>query len=335
MKETQNSGECSPTVYTPAAPAGPAPLVSVIIPCYTSSHSEGEILRETLDTVAAQTCRDYELVVVDDGSPLDVGAIIASHQPAVVLRQANAGTAAARNAGMRASRGRFLVFLDDDDRLLPHALEAGLRCFEEHPECGFVIGRREEMAHDGTPSAWSPPAMPRDSHLYYTLLSFRWYILPPSAVMFRREVVEGVGGFRDPWGADDLDLFLRVARLYPAWYYDSPAVTRHRRYGTSSAGDTERMLSGIRTIYARQWPVVRGDPEGEAAFRQGLTRLTNLFTDRLAQNVADRARAGEWRRALKGTLLLARVRPRRLVGVAAELTGFASGKRARSGVQKI
>ena len=184
----------------PAMPADPAPLVSIIIPCYITSPRQAELLEETLHTVAAQTCRDYEIVVVDDGSPLDIRAITGQHAATVTLRQANAGSAVARNTGIRASRGRYLVFLDADDHLLPPALEAGLRCFAEHPECGFVVGRREEMTYEGGPVAWSVPAAPREMQLYYTLLAFHWYIIPPSAAMFRREVVEDVGGFRDPWG---------------------------------------------------------------------------------------------------------------------------------------
>ena len=71
---------------------------------------------------------------MDDGSPLDVGSVTGRHAGIVTLRQDNAGSAMARNTGIRASRGRHLVFLDADDHLLPLALEAGLRAFDEHRE---------------------------------------------------------------------------------------------------------------------------------------------------------------------------------------------------------
>ena len=310
-------------------PAEAAPPVSIIVPCYITSLRHAELLEETLHTVAAQTCREYEIVVVDDGSPLDVRAITGQHAATVTLRQANAGSAVARNTGIRASRGRYLVFLDADDHLLPPALEAGLRCFAEHPECGFVVGRREEMTYEGGPVAWSVPDAPREMQLYHTLLGFHWYIIPPSAAMFRRAVVEDVGGFLDPWGADDLDFYLRVARRYPGWCYEDPAVTRYRRYSASSSRDGERMLRSIRAVYARQWPVVQGDPAGEEAFRRGLTKLTDIFTDCLAENIQDRLRAGEWRRALRSALLLARESPRRLLAQAAR--GLRVAARARGG----
>ncbi|HEX7181630.1 MAG TPA: glycosyltransferase family A protein [Thermoanaerobaculia bacterium] len=297
--------------------AQPAPLVSIIIPCYAASPKQAELLDETLDTVAGQTCRDYETIVVDDGSPLDVGAATARHAATVTLRQANAGSAVARNTGIKASRGQYLVFLDADDHLLPPALEAGLRCFAEHPECGFAIGRREEMTYEGAPVPWGVAAMPRETRMYNALLGFDWYIIPPSSAMFRRDVVEDVGGFRDPWGADDLDFYLRVAKRYPGWCYENPAVTRYRRYSASSSRDGERMLRSIRVVYERQWPLVQGDAAGEAAFRRGLAKLTDIFRDGLVENVEDRMRAGEWRRALRSALLLARESPRRLVTAAA------------------
>jgi glycosyltransferase involved in cell wall biosynthesis len=302
--------------------AQPAPLVSIIIPCYAASPKQAELLDETLDTVAAQTCRDYEIIVVDDGSPLDVGAVTARHAATVTLRQANAGSAVARNTGIEASRGQYLVFLDADDHLLPPALEAGLRCFAEHPECGFVIGRREEMTYEGAPVPWGVAAMPRETQMFNALLGFDWYIIPPSSAMFRRDVVEDVGGFRDPWGADDLDFYLRVAKRYPGWCYENPAVTRYRRYSASSSRDGERMLRSIRVVYERQWPLVQGDDAGEAAFRRGLAKLTDIFRDGLVENVEDRMRAGEWRRALSSALLLACESPRRLV------TATARGLRA-------
>ncbi len=306
-------------------PDEPTPLVSIIVPCYVTSRRQLELLDQTLHTVAAQTCRDFEIIVVDDGSPLEIGTITSRYAETTTLRQANAGSAVARNTGIRASRGQYLVFLDADDHLLPSALEAGLRCFAEHPECGFVIGRREEMTYEGDPVPWGVAAMPRETDLYNTLLGFEWYIIPPSSAMFRREVVEAVGGFRDPWGADDLDFYLRVARQYRGWCYEEPAITRYRRYSASSSRDGERMLSSIRVVYDRQWPLVQGDPAGEAAFRRGLAQLTEIFRDCLMENVEDRVRAGEWDRALRSALLLARESPQRL------LTAAARGVRATVG----
>jgi len=296
---------------------GPAhPLVSIIIPAYVTTSHQAALLIETLDTVTAQSCQDVETVIVDDGSPLGVDRIVGGRPRTIVLRQPNGGSATARNTGIAASRGRFLIFRDADDHLLPPAIEAGLAAFAEHPECGFVVGRREEMTYEGAPVSWSVPAMPRESQLYEMLLRFDWYIIPPSSAMFRREIVDQVGGFQDPWGADDLDFYLRVARRVPGWCYEHPAVTRYRRYSASSSRDGERMLHSIRVVYDRQRDVVRGNPALEAAFDRGLAQLTAIFTDCLVENVEDRLRARQWKRAARAAALLARENPRRLAGLA-------------------
>jgi glycosyltransferase involved in cell wall biosynthesis len=292
------------------------PLVSIIIPAYVATPRQADLLAETLDTVTAQSCQDFEVLLVDDGSPLGVERVAAGRPRTRVLRRPNGGSARARNTGIAASRGRYLIFLDADDHLLPAAIEAGLERFTEHSECGFVVGNREEMTYEGDPVPWSVPAMPRESRLYEILLGFNWYIIPPSSAMFRREVVDAVGGFRDPWGADDLDFYLRVARLALGWCYQAPAVTRYRRYSASSSRDGERMLRSIRVVYDRQREVVRGDPALEAAFHRGLEQLTNIFTDCLVENVEDRLRARQWTRAARSAALLARESPRRLAGLA-------------------
>jgi glycosyltransferase involved in cell wall biosynthesis len=291
-----------------------SPLVSIIIPTYVKTPSDTALLNETLATVATQTCSDYEVIVVDDGSPLVVQDL---PQETRIMRQENAGPAAARNAGIGESRGEYLVFLDADDHLLAPALEAGLAAFAAHPECGFVIGPREEMTFEGAPVTWQVPLPPNQRDLYNALLGFDWYIIPPSSAMFRRNSVLTVGGFQDPWGADDLDLYLRMSRRFTARCYQSPAVTRYRRYSTSSSRDGERMLHSIRAVYERQWPIVCGNPEGEAAFHRGLQQLTEIFLDCLIENVQDRLRAGDRTGAIRSARVLAAENPGRWHALAA------------------
>ena len=101
-----------------------APLVSVVIP----THNRPELLREALASVAAQTCTDWEVVVVDDGStpPIDAAALetIVGPRLRLVRHEQPRGVAAARNSGFAAARGELIAQLDDDDRLAPEALSA-------------------------------------------------------------------------------------------------------------------------------------------------------------------------------------------------------------------
>ncbi len=122
-------------------------LVSVIIPCYNQAH----FLRESIESVLAQSYPHFEIIVVDDGS-IDNTSEVAVHYPEVrCIRQNNQGVNAARNTGLRHSRGEYLVFLDADDRLLPGALKASLECFNTYPECAFVFGRFRYIAANGKP----------------------------------------------------------------------------------------------------------------------------------------------------------------------------------------
>jgi GT2 family glycosyltransferase len=274
------------------------------MPCRIGTPAQAELLDEALRTVSAQTCQDYEVILVDDGSPVPVTPVAEAHPRTVTVRQDNAGPAVARNTGIARSRGQYLIFLDADDHLLPDALTSGVHALERNPEAGFAIGPREEMTFEGSPVPWHVSPPPQQTDIYLPLLRFDWYIIPPSSAIFRREVVEAAGGFRDPWGADDLDFYLRAAHRFRACCYQTPAVTRYRRYSASSSRDGERMLHSIRAVYARQWPVVKGDPAGEAAYHRGLQLLTDIFLDCLVENVEDRLRSGDSHRALRSARLL-------------------------------
>jgi len=143
------------------------------------------------------------------------------------------------------------MFLDSDDHLMPHALEVGVSALEGHPECGFTVGPREEMMYDGSRVPWAVAAPPPGSDIYTALLACDWYIIPPSCAMFRRDVVQTVGGFRNPWGPDDLDFYLRVARVYPAFCFQAPPITRYRRYSTSTSHEPPQVFSSIVEEVAR------------------------------------------------------------------------------------
>jgi hypothetical protein len=246
-------------------------LVSIIVPCHIRSAHDATLLGETLDTVAAQS-QPYELIVVDDGSFVSLDSIVSGRQSIT---------------------------------------DAGLQAFDRAPDAGFVVGPRQEMNYDGSPVAWTVAPPPPQAHVYATLLGFEWYIIPPSSAMFRRRVVEKVGGFRDPWGADDLDFYLRVAYDFTACCYQSPAVTRYRRYSASSSRDGERMLRSIRVVYERQRAIASRDPATEAAFHRGLQLLTEIFLDCVVENVRDRVRSGERGRAQHSARLLAAESPQR------------------------
>src|SRR5215218_1412354 len=109
-------------------------VVSVIIPCYRQT----AFLRETIASILNQSYSNFEIIVVDDGSPDSVEEVTKLFQGVCLIRQPNQGTAKARNNGLKSSKGDFIVFLDADDRLLPNALSDGVEFLVKQPSCAFV-----------------------------------------------------------------------------------------------------------------------------------------------------------------------------------------------------
>lgn len=124
--------------------------VSVVIPTY----NRPAYLEQAVGSVLAQTVRPLEILVVDDGSAdehrREIDRISARH-PAIALHRfpANRGRSAARNEGLAAARGEFLVFLDDDDLLHPRYLESSLAHFQNDPAAGAVFCRGRFFGHRG------------------------------------------------------------------------------------------------------------------------------------------------------------------------------------------
>jgi len=114
------------------------PLVSVIIPTYNRAW----VLKEAIDSVLAQEFKDFELIVVDDGSTDNTGEILDSYeQDILVLRQSNKGVSAARNRGIDAAEGRLIAFLDSDDLWLPRKLSSQVDFFNSNP-AAVITDRR-------------------------------------------------------------------------------------------------------------------------------------------------------------------------------------------------
>lgn len=240
------------------------PLISVVIPCY----NHARYLEEAIASVRAQSYRPIELVVVDDGSEDDTPAVAAAYPDVRYLRQENRGLAAARNAGLRASRGEYLVFLDADDRLLPHALQAGMACLSANPESAFASGAYRYMGEDGSPRR-EMPLPPIDADAYAAFLRGN-HIGMHAAVIFRRAALEAIGGYDTTLRAcEDYDVYLRVARIRAVCRHPG-VVAEYRQHGVNMSGDVALMLGSVLAVLRRQEEHVRGHHHLEEALRAGV-----------------------------------------------------------------
>ncbi|MFN2512411.1 MAG: glycosyltransferase [Pyrinomonadaceae bacterium] len=279
-------------------------LVSVIIPCY----NQGQFLGEAIESLRGQSYRNFEVIVVDDGSTDNTQAIAARYSEVRTIRQDHAGTSTARNLGFRESNGNWLVFLDSDDRLLPHALEIGLRNLRDRVECAFVFGRHQEITGDGT-AVRTAPFVSIEKDPYGQLLLYNC-VYTPSTAMFRRNLFEAVGGF-DPrfLGAEDYDLYLRIARRFPIFAYDE-VVAEYRRHDANYSGDNAQMLRLCLGVMRKQKQSVQENKEWKAAYHSGLSNWRKLWGEKLVSQVWSRVKRGkEWRRSARDMMVLLRYGP--------------------------
>ena len=181
-------------------------LVSVIVPTY----NRRETIQAAIASVQRQTFRDWELIVVDDGSTDDTASLIEGSDPRLVLiRQRNQGVNGARNAAMLRARGQYIAFLDSDDEWLPHHLELSVAFFRAHPEENFLSG---EFCEDGSPEGTVP--------FLHTALT-RWY--PPLAERAGSSLLKLPPGENDPY----LKVFAGVEPI-GGWGRDILARTPYR-----------------------------------------------------------------------------------------------------------
>jgi glycosyltransferase involved in cell wall biosynthesis/peptidoglycan/xylan/chitin deacetylase (PgdA/CDA1 family) len=288
--------------------ASDMPLISIIVPCYNQAH----FLTEAIESILSQAYPHYEIVVIDDGST-DNTAEVAGRYPGVrCVRQDNRGLAAARNTGIRKSNGDYLVFLDADDRLLPNALEVGLACLRAHPECAFVAGRCIRIGSDGHPMPTTEDAG-LDGDAYSRLLSGCPILVP--AVMYRRATFQVFSGFDTSMSAaEDRHLYYRIARQLPIHFHDV-VVAEVRQHHANMTSNTALMLRSTLAALQKQWRYVKANPQYKEAYRVGLRFWRTHYGGRLAIELPNQIRLGQWKRALSGIALLLRYHPRGLAAV--------------------
>ncbi len=288
------------------------PLVSVVIPCYNQAH----FLSEALESVVDQSYRRIETYVIDDGST-DNTRQIAQRYPAVhYRRQVNQGAAAARNAGFGESRGDLLVFLDADDRLLPWAVETGVRALGGDRTIAYTVGACRDIGAVG--EALDAPEQPLVHRDHYLALLRSCFILSGSSVMFSRWCLEAVGGFNTSYPAgDDYDLYLRIARRFPIECHGR-VVTEYRRHAESLTGDTVLTLRGELRALRAQRSAVRGRQE-RAALKSGRRRARATHGASLRWRLLTQLREREWIDAVSSAVAMLQNHPTALVDVLRDL----------------
>lgn len=198
------------------------PLVSVIIPTY----NRRDFLKEAIRSVLEQSFRDFELIVVDDGSKDGTHEMIQREFSGLLtyLYQENQGVSRARNRGLQVAQGEFVAFLDSDDLWLPRKLERQVAFMQSNPDAQICY----------TDEIWIRRGVrvnPKKKHAKYS----GWIyprclplcIISPSSALMRRELLEQVGGFDEEMPVcEDYDLWLRISARYPVHFLPEKLIVK-------------------------------------------------------------------------------------------------------------
>ena len=208
--------------------------ISVIIPLYNKK----EYIKRALNSILNQSCQDFEILVVDDGSTDGGDKLVETiRDPRICLiRQENAGASAARNAGIGSAKGDWISFLDADDEWEPHALETFQGLISRYPNVHWAASSYTQQMPTGK---WCVRTLPKSFGTEHELLvqdALSIVTMPficTNTVFIRHNVFNEVGRFDTKLRTgEDTDMWFRIAVRYPqvaysrsvvAVYYDAPS----------------------------------------------------------------------------------------------------------------
>jgi len=264
--------------------------VSVVVPAFDAEATLGAAISSAL----WQSYRDFEVVVVDDGSGDATGAIASSFpQPVRVVRQENAGVAAARNRGVAEAQGELIAFCDADDVLLPQHLEALVAVYDRHggiatSNCYWLFPGGIDATRTRYKGRFPSPGRQRLAILEQNFVS--------TMSLFPKALVEQVGGFDEELEvAEDWDFWLRAIYAGHRVALQPKPLALYRR-GTGLSADEARMeehaFAVLRKAYARE----DLEPEERAYLKR---RLAGPGPAELGRAGDDALRARNYREAAR------------------------------------
>ncbi len=185
------------------------PIVSVVIPTYNRK----SIISRAINSVLNQTYKNYEIIIVDDGSTDDTIEYIKDHFNSKVkcISQKNKGASSARNRGISEAKGKYVAFLDSDDEWVESKLQGQVAFLEKNPEIALLCGRTYRS--DNIKKVNSSISQSIVGDLFPTLFMHSFVSTP--TVIVKKEVLDEVGGFDTNYkSAEDFDLWLKITKNY-------------------------------------------------------------------------------------------------------------------------
>jgi glycosyltransferase involved in cell wall biosynthesis len=252
-----------------------APAISVIMPVYNAER----YLAEALDSLLAQTFRDFEVILIDDGSTDDTVAILdrysARDERIRLIRRPNTGLTKALNECLKLARGEFVARMDADDVCAPARLEKQVAYLRNHPDVVLLGGAYELI--DGGGRFLRRVIQPQDDvTLQQICLTGRNPMCHPLAMM-RREAILKAGGYDESYlVAQDLDLWLRLGEVGKLANLPDVLLQYRQHEDSVSERKQELQVRNMRIACERAWQRrgVQGEFKGEAGWRPQADRAS-------------------------------------------------------------
>lgn len=234
-------------------------LVSVIIPSY----NHGNYLRRAIGSALAQTYKNVEILVVDDGSTDNTREVAESFSGVIYIYQNNQGLSAARNTGIDHSKGKYILFLDADDWLAADALHKNLKMLMDHPGSAFVSGGHVKINDAGEILEEVKEVVSTDHYLHFLQGN---YVGMHATVLYSRWIFDTFRFDTSLRACEDYDLYLKISRKYPVLHHPE-VIAYYCIHGSNMSGNTTLMLHSVLSVLNRQEACVKNDEEKNALQR--------------------------------------------------------------------
>jgi glycosyltransferase involved in cell wall biosynthesis len=226
------------------------PLFSVIIPTY----NRADLIKVTLKSVFEQSCQDYEIIVVNDGSTDNTAAVLNSYKNRLrIFEQENSGPGAARNKGIKEARGTYITFLDSDDVWFPWTLDIFNDVIFRYEKPSFIVGSFVEFTNPTELVNFSRIPFRAKPYKDYYATGKKLLLFGTCSVAIKREILDDVGGYTDiQMNAEDNDLWLQLGVAPGFVHVTAPPVFAYRQHEANIVRNNDKNYLGISRIIEKE-----------------------------------------------------------------------------------